>query len=139
MNIRKIEEAEKLLNQTPVSFTETEKKLVALYAFKTGDDELIQKLVEEISEKGADKADIIQKYYAIVDEQECWIEQIESILVSLELLRLKEKEALNLLSQMVTAYEKEIADKVREDAQKEAECAETKETVPEKTGQQRIL
>lgn len=139
MNIGKIEEAVILLKQAPVSFTEVEKKLVALYAFKTCDDELIQKLVEELSEKGADKSDIFQKYYAIADEQDRWIDQVESILVSLELLRLKEKEALDWLFQIVKAYEKEIADKAREDAQRETECAETKETVPEKISQQRIL
>ena len=139
MYINSIGEAVALMNQMTVHLTENEKKLVALYAFKTGDDELIHKLVEELSEKGADKSDIFQKYYAIADEQDRWIEQIESILVSLELLRMKEKEAMDWLSQIVRAYEKEIADKTREDAQKESECSETKETVPEKPGQQMRL
>ena len=89
-----------------------------MYAFKIGDEELIQKLVEELSHEDADRKRIFQKYFAITDEREAWIEQIELLLVTIELLRLKEKQALEVLSQIVKAYEKEISKKEKEDSEK---------------------
>ena len=118
MYIGKIEEAVIMMERTTASFTEEEKQQIALYAFKIGDEELIQKLVEELSHEDADRKRIFQKYFAIADEREAWIEQIELLLVSIELLRLKEKQALEVLSQIVKAYEKEISKKEKEDSEK---------------------
>ena len=116
-----------------------EKQQIAWYAFKTGDDELTQKLVEELSETDCNRESIMEKYYAIADREVSWIEQIEMLLVSIEMLRLKEKQALELLSQVVKAYEKEISEKVREDAAKAHEDVESKESVEKNTRQQKLL
>ena len=118
MYIGKIEEAVIMMERTTASFTEEEKQQITLYAFKIGDEELIQKLVEELSHEDADRKRIFQKYFAITDEREAWIEQIELLLVTIELLRLKEKQALEVLSQIVKAYEKEISKKEKEDSEK---------------------
>ena len=111
MYIRKIEDAVELLEHTTANFTEMERQQIAWYAFKTGDDELTQKLVEELSSDNCNRESIMQKYFAIADREVFWIEQIEMLLVSIEMLRLKEKQALELLSQVVKAYGKEIAEK----------------------------
>ena len=139
MYIGKIEEAVKLLEQTVVTFTDAEKQQIAWYAFKTGDDELIQKLVEELSEDDCNRESIMQKYFSIADREVSWIEQIEMLLVSIEMLRLREKQALELLSQVVKAYEKEISEKAREDAAKAHEDVESKESVEENSKQQKLL
>lgn len=139
MYIGKIEEALKLLEQTAAIFTEMEKQQIAWYAFKTGDDELTQKLVEELSEDGCNREGIMQKYYAITDREVSWIEQIEMLLVSIEMLRLKEKQALELLSQVIKTYEREISERAREDAARAHENMESKESVDENIKHQKML
>lgn len=131
MYIGKIEEAVKLIEQTAASFTEMERQQIAWYAFKTGDDELIQKLVEELSEADCNREGIVQKYYAIADREVSWIEQIEMLLVSIEMLRLKEKQALELLSQVVKAYGKEIKEKENSETERNAQKIETEKSVEE--------
>ena len=66
MYIGKIEETVKLLEQTAASFTEMERQQIAWYAFKIGDDELTQKLVEELSEDDCNRESIMQKYDEII-------------------------------------------------------------------------
>lgn len=139
MYIGKIEEAVKLLEQTVVTFTEAEMHQIAWYAFKTGDDELTQKLVEELSEDDCNRESIIQKYFSIADREVSWIEQIEMLLVSIEMLRLKEKQALELLSKMVKAYGKEIAEKENAEAERNAPKTETEKSVEEKRDQQKVM
>ena len=139
MYIGKIEETVKLLEQTAASFTEMERQQIAWYAFKTGDDELTQKLVEELSEDDCNRESIMQKYFAIADREVPWIEQIEMLLVSIEMLRLKEKQALELLSQVVKAYGKEIAEKENAEAERNARKAEAENSVAESRNQQKVM
>ena len=139
MYIGKIEEAVKLIEQTAASFTEMERQQIAWYAFKTGDDELIQKLVEELSEADCNREGIVQKYYAIADREVSWIEQIEMLLVSIEMLRLKEKQALEYLSQVVKAYGKEIAEKENAETERNARKTETEKSVEEKRNQRKVM
>lgn len=139
MYIGKIEETVKLLEQTAASFTEMERQQIAWYAFKTGDDELTQKLVEELSEDDCNRESIMQKYFAIADREVSWVEQIEMLLVSIEMLRLKEKQALELLSQVVKAYGKEIAEKENAEAERNARKAEAENSVDESRNQQKVM
>ena len=138
MFIGKIAEAIAFLEESHASFSEEEKLQIALYAFKTGDDELLHKLVEELTVEDADKTSVFQKYFAITDVQEPWIEQMERLLVSIEMLRLKEKQALDLLFQVVKAYEKEIYDNDREEVSKGTH-EETKKCAEESAKQQKVL
>lgn len=139
MYIGKIEDAVKLLEQTVANFTEMERQQIAWYAFKTGDDELTQKLIEELSEDDCNRESIMQKYLAIADREVSWIEQIEMLLVSIEMLRLKEKQALELLSQVVKAYGKEIAEKENTEAERNARKIETEKAVEEDRNQQKVM
>lgn len=111
MNISKVEDAVKLIEKSRVAFTEADKQRIAWYAFKTEDDELTQKLVEELAEEDCDREAIFRKYYAIADHEEPWIEQIERLLVSIERIRIQEKEALKLLTIVVEIYAREQAEK----------------------------
>ena len=111
MNISKVEDAVKLIEKSGVAFAEADKQRIAWYAFKTEDDELTQKLVEELAEEDCDREEIFRKYYAIADHEEPWIEQIERLLVSIEMIRIQEKEALKMLTIMVEIYAREQAEK----------------------------
>lgn len=111
MNISKVEDAVKLIEKSGVAFTEADKQRIAWYAFKTEDDELTQKLVEELAEADCDRGEIFRKYYAIADHEAPWIEQIERLLVSIEIIRIQEKEALKLLTIMIENYAREQAEK----------------------------
>lgn len=139
MYIRKIEDAVELLEHTTANFTEMERQQIAWYAFKTGDDELTQKLVEELSADDCNRESIMQKYFSIADREVTWIEQIEMLLVSIEMLRLKEKEALEYLSQVVKAYGKEIAEKENAEAERNARKTETEKSVEEKRNQRKVM
>ena len=81
----------------------------------------------------------MQKYFAIADREVFWIEQIEMLLVSIEMLRLKQKQALELLSQMVKAYGKEIAEKENAETERNARKTETEKSDKEKRDQQKVM
>lgn len=138
MYIGMIEDAVKLLEQTAATFTEMERQQIAWYAFKTGDDELTRKLVEELLGDGCNRESIMQKYFVIADREVSWIEQIEMLLVSIEMLRLKEKQALELLSQVVKAYEKKIAEKENAEAERNTQKIEIVKGVEEDRNQQKV-
>ena len=124
MNMKMVEDALKWMEQSNTVLTAEEKQKVAWYAFKTEDTDLTQKLVEELAEEGSEKERIFEKFFAVADREDVWIEQIEMLLVSIEIMRIKEKGALELLMKILEAYGKEITEKEKAEAEKEAEEAE---------------
>lgn len=127
MNMKMVEDALKWMEVSKAVMTAEEKQKVAWYAFKTEDAELTQKLVEELAEEGCERECVFEKFFAVTDREDGWIEQMEMLLISIEILRLKEKQALELLMVVLQAYGKEIAEKEKADAEKEAEEAEKRE------------
>lgn len=120
MNMKMVEDALKWMEQSKAVLTAEEKNKIAWYAFKTEDVELTQKLVEELTEKGSEREHVFEKFFAVADREDGWIEQMEMLLISIEILRLKEKQALELLMEILQAYGKEIAEKEKADEEKAA-------------------
>ena len=54
MSLIMITEVMKLMEETDADFGMEEKEFIAQYAFRTGDTDLVKKLIEELQEKDAD-------------------------------------------------------------------------------------
>ena len=66
MSLIMITEAMKLMEEADASISMEDKEFIAQYAFRTGDTELVKKLIEELQEKDADKEAIQTKYMLIL-------------------------------------------------------------------------
>ena len=66
MSLIMITEAMKLMEEADASISMEDKEFIAQYAFRTGDTELVKKLIEELQEKDADKEAIQTKYMRIL-------------------------------------------------------------------------
>ncbi len=118
-----IAQTAELIEQNQAVLSETDKEFVLQFAFATGDKELTDKLIDELTKADADKGAVYQKYEALTGFQPDWIRKIENLLVSLEMCRIQEEKAIRTLSEVLAAYGtdltveeiKELApDKVRE-------------------------
>lgn len=111
------------------SFTDKEKEFIVQFAFKTGDKELTDKLIDELSDctEIVDSERIIQKYSALYDIKSVWVNQIENLLVSIEMYRLEEDKAMNRLAEILGAYGIEVT----EEQLRRADAEEIKEKVQE--------
>lgn len=118
-----IAQTAELIEQNQAVLSETDKEFVLQFAFATGDKELTDKLIDELTKGDADKGAVYQKYEALTGFQPDWIRKIENLLVSLEMYRIQEEKAIRTLSEVLAAYGadltveeiKELAlDKIRE-------------------------
>ena len=72
MSLIMITEAMKLMEETDADLGMEEKEFIAQYAFRTGDTDLVKKLIEELQEKDADREKVKTKYMQLVDKKpEC--------------------------------------------------------------------
>ena len=92
-------------------FSGADKEYVMQFAFRTGDGELTDKLIDELLQTGADRKIIYQKFNTLVDFQPDWIRSIENLLISLELYRVQEEKALKTLAEILSVYGIELSEK----------------------------
>lgn len=129
MSLVAISETVEVLNHKQPILTEEEKQFVVQFAFKTGDKELTNKLIDELSAPEKDREAIISKYTALVDMKPQWLEHIENLLVAIEMYRIEEEKAVKRLADVLNAYgidvtideirtadPKELKQKVRKEA-----------------------
>lgn len=88
-----------------------DKEYVVQFAFRTGDEELTNKLIDELIQPGADRESVYQRFNALADFQPDWIRGIENLLVSLELYRVQEEQAIKTLAEILSAYGIELSEK----------------------------
>lgn len=86
------------------SLSETDKEYVVQFAFRTGDGELTNKLIDELIQPGADRKAVFRRFGTMVDFRPDWIRKIEELLVSLERYRVQEEKTLKVLSEVLAAY-----------------------------------
>ncbi|MCI8484515.1 MAG: hypothetical protein HFH41_09265 [Lachnospiraceae bacterium] len=129
MGLEAITETVELFRERNISMTERDREFTVQFAFRTNDRELTEKLVDELAADGADREDICRKYQTLADFQPNWIQKIENLLISLEMYRVQEAQAVKTLSKLLSACgisvsESEIrrtdAAKVQERVKKEA-------------------
>lgn len=106
MSLLMVNKAVKDMGNLAHSFMDKEKEFVLQFAFKTGDKELTNALITELS-NASDEGEvdvIIAKYTTMLDDKPAWISQIENLLISLEMYRIEEEKAINRLADILDAY-----------------------------------
>ena len=103
MGLVAVTETAQMFLQKNIVLTERDKEFVVQFAFRTNDRELTNKLIDELTEKGADRDAVCRKYQALTGFQPDWILRIENLLVSLEMYRGQEEQAVKTLSELLSA------------------------------------
>lgn len=104
MELVAVKEATKLLDGLQVNLTEADKEFVVQFAFRTGDTELTNKLIDELCRPDKDRDALFQKYEVMVEIKPDWIRKIENLLITLEQYRIQEEKAIGTLSKILSAY-----------------------------------
>ena len=129
MGLKAVTETAELFRQKNISMTERDKEFVVQFAFRTNDKELTNKLIDELTDAGADRDAVCRKYQTLTGFVPDWIQRIENLLISLEMYRVQEEQAVKTLSELLSACgismsEEEIRNtdtaKVQERVKKEA-------------------
>lgn len=103
MGLVAVTETAQMFWQNNIVLTERDKEFVVQFAFRTNDMELTNKLVDELAAAGADRDAVCRKYQALTGSQPDWIQRIENLLVSLEMYRVQEEQAVKTLSELLSA------------------------------------
>lgn len=103
MGLVAVTETAQMFQQKNIVLTERDKEFVVQFAFRTNDRELTNKLIDELTEKGADRDAVCRKYQALTGFTPDWILRIENLLVSLEMYRVQEEQAVKTLSELLSA------------------------------------
>ena len=103
MGLAAVTETAELFRQKNVSMTERDKEFVVQFAFRTNDRELTNKLIDELADAGADRDAVCRKYQALTGFTPDWILRIENLLISLEMYRVQEEQAVKTLSELLSA------------------------------------
>ncbi len=106
MNIAMVNEATEIMKERDHPFTSSEREFIVRFAFKSGDKESTNKLIDELfkARDDVESQQIIQKYSSMHHIKPQWVEQIENLLVALEMYRLEEEKAINRLAEILGAY-----------------------------------
>lgn len=130
-----MEEKQELLS----TLADYEKEFVVQFAFKTSDQELTGKLIQELSEArdGDETKQIMQKYTAVYDQKPLWVNQIENLLVSIEIYRVEQERAITRLSQILGAYGIDVSEEELRTADAETIKAKVSESQKEEEEQRK--
>ncbi len=129
-----MEEKQELLG----TLADYEKEFVVQFAFKTSDQELTGKLIQELAEArdGDETKQIMQKYTAVYDQKPLWVNQIENLLVSIEIYRVEQERAITRLSQILGVYGIDVSEEELRTADAETIKAKVSESQKEEEEQQ---
>ncbi|TGY90946.1 hypothetical protein E5329_23565 [Petralouisia muris] len=103
MGLKAVTETAELFRQKNISMTERDKEFVVQFALRTNDKELTNKLIDELSDAGADRDAVCRKYQTLTGFVPDWIQRIENLLISLEMYRVQEEQAVKTLSELLSA------------------------------------
>ncbi|MDE7250045.1 MAG: hypothetical protein K2N82_09200 [Lachnospiraceae bacterium] len=103
MGLVAVSETVQMFRQKNIVLTERDKEFVVQFAFRTNDRELTDKLIDELAGAGADRDAVCRKYQTLTGFVPDWIQRIENLLVSLEMYRVQEEQAVKTLSELLSA------------------------------------
>ena len=112
MSLIMITEAMRFIEEADAVISMEDKEFVAKYAFRTGDTDLVKKLIEELQEKDADREKVQTKYMQLADNKPEWAEQIENLVIALEMYRIEEDKAVKRITDFLTAHGIDISETV---------------------------
>ena len=127
MSLIMITEAMRFIEEADAVISLEDKEFVAKYAFRTGDTDLVKKLIEELQEKDADREKVQTKYMQLADNKPEWAEQIENLVIALEMYRIEEDKAVKRITDFLTAHGIDIS----ETAVKDSDVKELKTMIAE--------
>ena len=104
MGFSNIAETMELMDNTGPDISFADKEFVAAYAFRTGDMELVNKLIEELQEKDADREAVRTRYMQLAEKKPEWAEQIENLVIALSMYRNEEDKAVKKITQFLKAH-----------------------------------
>lgn len=81
-----------------------DREYVVQFAFQTGDTELTEKLLDELSRPDADRESVYSRFNTMTDFRPDWIRSIENLLVSIEMYRIQEEKAVRMLAEILSAF-----------------------------------
>ena len=116
MSLIMITEAMRFIEEADAVISMEDKEFVAKYAFRTGDTDLVKKLIVELQEKDADREKVKTKYMQLADKKPEWAEQIENLLIALEMYRIEEDKAVKRITDFLTAHGIDISESVVKDS-----------------------
>ncbi len=122
------------LCKTKHSFSDGEKEFVVQFAFRSGDTELTNRLIDELAdcENGQESQKVMEQYAKMIAMKPHWVSQIENLLLSIEMYRIEEEKAINRLAEVLTAYGVDVT----EEQVRRADAEEIKEKVNESRREQ---
>ena len=103
MGLIAVKETAELFRRKNISMTERDTEFVVQFAFRINDRELTEKLIDELAADGADRDAICRKYQTLMGFVPDWIQRIENLLISLEMYRVQEEQAVKTLSELLSA------------------------------------
>lgn len=103
MGLVAVTETAKMFQQKNIVLTERDKEFVVQFAFRTNDRELTNKLVDELAAADADRDAVCRKYQTLTGFTPDWVQRIENLLISLEMYRVQEEQAVKTLSELLSA------------------------------------
>ncbi|MCI8882544.1 MAG: hypothetical protein HFH43_05780 [Lachnospiraceae bacterium] len=103
MGLIAVKETAELFRRKNISMTERDTEFVVQFAFRINDRELTEKLIDELAADGADRDAICRKYQTLTGFVPDWIQRIENLLISLEMYRVQEEQAVKTLSELLSA------------------------------------
>ncbi len=103
MGLVAVTQTAEMLREKNISLTERDMEFVVQFAFRTGDKELTDKLIDELSKPSADRNAVCRKYETLTGFMPDWIQRIENLLVSLEMYRVQEEKAVKILAELLSA------------------------------------
>ena len=127
MSLIMITEAMRFIEEADAVISMEDKEFVAKYAFRTGDTDLVKKLIEELQEKDADREKVQTKYMQLADNKPEWAEQVENLVIALEMYRIEEDKAVKRITDFLTAHGIDIS----ETAVKDSDVKELKTMIAE--------
>lgn len=127
MGFSNIAETMELMDNTGPDISFADKEFVAAYAFRTGDMELVNKLIEELQEKDADRDAVRTRYMQLAEKKPEWAEQIENLVIALSMYRHEEEKAVKKITEFLKAHGIDIT----ESFVREADASELRNMISE--------
>lgn len=104
MGLNALQQAVEKISSMGDVLSGADREYVVQFAFQTGDTELTEKLLDELSWPDADREAVYSRFNTMTDFKPDWIRSIENLLVSIEMYRIQEEKAVRTLAEILSAF-----------------------------------
>lgn len=104
MGLNALQQAVEGINSMGDMLSGADKEYAVQFAFQTGDTELTEKLLGELSQPDVDREAVYSRFNTMTNFKPDWIRSIENLLVSIEMYRIQEEKAVRTLAEILSAF-----------------------------------